>query len=103
MQTALNYLNETHCLSKVNGIWKVCQLSGSSVWTMEGNRVCSRSKKQLWKRFLEGRFYYPEEELQLEVGDIVLLKDDHGMDFSYHVVDTGFDKETGKRTYIVGR
>lgn len=103
MQTALNYLNETHCIAKVGKVWRVCQLTSQSIFTLDGQRVCSRKEKVRWKRFFEAMFYSPEEGVVLQVDDIVLINDDHGVPCTFRVVDTGLNRETGKTAYIVGR
>lgn len=100
MDSPLIYLNKNFCFGKVDKKWKVCKLTGSSVYDAEKDvRVCSRNDKKNWKRFTEAMRY--TSEFSHNIGDPVMVEED-GIQQRYFVIDAGFEVD-GQTGYIIGR
>lgn len=102
MDSALAYLNKTHCLVKVKGGWVVCKFSGQGIYLEEEDgkyiRMAEKKDKTKWKRFREAMRYTSSSDF--EIGEMVDAEDSGD---AYYVVDTGVNPETNIRCYILGK
>lgn len=101
MDSALAYLNKTHCLVKVKSGWVVCKFSGQGIYLEEDGefiRMADKKDKTKWKRFREAMRYTSSSDF--EIGEMV---DADASGEAYYVVDTGVNPETKDRCYIIGK